>query len=128
MPEVTLSEEGGIPITGRLLFDPDTLLPPHAALHRAARFALFTITRRGGETATVSHADVTRGGLLAVCRYAQHLTDTQADGISVGLVTDGRSCADGVLFCITITPDGIHVSDYRAALEEFSATVEKYLM
>ena len=128
VPEVTLSEEGGIPITGRLLFDPDTLLPPHAALHRAARFALFTITRRGGETATVSHADVTRGGLLAVCRYAHHLTDTQAGGISVSLVTDGRSCADSVLFCITVTPDGIHVSDHRAALEDFAAAVEKYLM
>lgn len=128
VPEITLSEEGGIPITGRLLFDPDTLLPPRAALHRAARFALFTITHRGGKTTTVSHADVIRGGLLAVCRYAHHLTDTQAGGISVSLVTDGRSCADSVLFCITVTPDGIHVSDYRAALEEFSASVEKYLM
>ena len=52
-----------------------------------------------------------------------HLAKTEEGGTAVCLVTDGSAAPDRALFCITATPDGIHVSDYRAKLDEIS----KYL-
>lgn len=128
VPETALGTVNGVPVTGRLLFDPDALLPIRPVPYRPARYGLFTILACGGRAATTDCAQTARGGLLAVCRYALSLVKDTPDSVSVSLVTDGHYSLDSALFCITASADGIQVSDYRAALEDFATAVEKYLM
>ena len=128
VPETDLGTVNGVPVTGQLSFAPDALLPICVFPHRAVRFGVHGILHCGGKTTTTNLGDTTRGGLLAVCGYVLHLAKTEEGGTAVCLVTDGSAAPDRALFCITATPDGIHVSDYRAAYEEFAQAVEAHLM
>lgn len=124
IPETELGVVDGVPVTGRLLFAPDAQLPICVFPRRPARFGVHGILHCGGKITTTNQGDVTRGGLLAVCSYVRHLAKPEADGTAICLVTDGSAAPEHALFCITATPGGIHVSDYRAAYEEFAEAVK----
>lgn len=128
VPETNLGTVDGVPVTGRLLFDPDALLPIRPVPHRRTRYGVFAIQSCGGETIPTSSCLENRDGLMGVCRFIHSLVKEKEGSTTVSLITDGHYSLNGVIFCVTATADSIQVSDHRAAWEDFAAAVEQYLM
>lgn len=133
----------GVPVTGRLLFDPNNRLaidPNNRLLfnrpgHRRIHYGMLTIVCCGGKIWTEDHVGAGKCDLLTICANALFHARAAEGGVSVSLVTDTAistvkdySVLDGVLFCITAAADGIVVSDYREALQDFADAIEKYFL
>lgn len=122
-PISAVGEIDGMPVLGCLLFAPD----------RCGR-GLLTIVHSGTGLTTAEDSAEPRGDLKTLCADA-YARAKEENGTVVSLVTAASpqtvrdyTVLDGALYCITATPAGITVSDYRAALKEFADAIRKYLL